>query len=119
VRGPNGGVGEETEGSKGVGSPMEGATILTGQNSRSSRGLDYQPKSTHGGTHGSGHICGRGWPCWTSVGGEALSLVGVPCPSVRGCQDGKAGVGEGSTLIEAGGSGDGIRGFWKGDLERG
>jgi hypothetical protein len=27
---------------------------------RSSRGLDHQPKSTHGGTRDSGSICGRG-----------------------------------------------------------
>jgi hypothetical protein len=38
-------------------------------------------------THGSGRICGRGWPYWTSVGGEALAPEGVLCPSVggRGC----------------------------------
>jgi hypothetical protein len=33
--------------------------------------LDHQPKCTHGGTHGSNLICGRGWPCWTSVEEEA------------------------------------------------
>jgi hypothetical protein len=32
---------------------------------RTSRGLDHQPKNTHGA------ICDRGWPCWISVGGEA------------------------------------------------
>ena len=37
---------------------------------------------THGGTHGSNHICSRGWPCQTSVGGEALGPVKVQCPSV-------------------------------------
>jgi hypothetical protein len=30
-----------------------------------------------GGTHGSGCICSRGWPCWTSVGGEALGPEGI------------------------------------------
>jgi hypothetical protein len=37
--------------------------------------MDYQPKSTHGVTYGSGHICGRGWPC-ISVRGEALGPEG-------------------------------------------
>jgi hypothetical protein len=27
--------------------------------------------------HDAGHICGREWPCWTSVGGEALGPEGV------------------------------------------
>ena len=50
---------------RGVCSPMEGATVSTGQNPQSSQGLDHQqPKSTHGGTHGSNCTCGRGWPCW-------------------------------------------------------
>ena len=44
---------------------------------QSSQELDYQPKNTHGGTHGAGHICDRGRPCWTSVGGEALGIEGV------------------------------------------
>jgi hypothetical protein len=39
---------------------------------QNSQGLNHQPKSTHGGTNGSKHICSRGWPCWTSVGREAL-----------------------------------------------
>jgi hypothetical protein len=38
-------------------------------------------------------ICGRGWPCWTSVGGEALGPEGVQCPSVGECQGGNMGVG--------------------------
>jgi hypothetical protein len=42
----------------------------------SSQELDHQPKNTHGATHGSGHICGRAWSCWTSVGGEAFGLEG-------------------------------------------
>ena len=27
------------------------------------------------GTHGSSHICSRGWPCWASVGEDALGPV--------------------------------------------
>jgi hypothetical protein len=38
---------------------------------QSSQGLNHQPKSTHGGTHGSSRICSRGWPYWASMGGEA------------------------------------------------
>jgi hypothetical protein len=40
------------------------------------------PKSTHGGTHGSSCICGRGWPSQTSMGGEALGPMKAVCPSV-------------------------------------
>jgi hypothetical protein len=35
----------------------------TTRSSQQSWGLDHQPKRIHGGTHDSGHICGRGWPC--------------------------------------------------------
>jgi hypothetical protein len=90
---PNGGVGEGTEEDEGVYSPMEGATVSIGQTSRSSRGPVHQPKNTHGVTHGAGHICGRGWSCRTSVGGEALGSVGVQCPSIGECQSRKMGVG--------------------------
>jgi hypothetical protein len=50
-------------------------------------------------------FCGRGWPCWISVGGEALRPEGIGNPNVGECQGGKAKwVDEwGSTLIEAGG----------------
>jgi hypothetical protein len=41
----------------------------------SSQGLNYQPKSTHGGTHGSSYICSRGWPYLASMGREALGPV--------------------------------------------
>jgi hypothetical protein len=54
----------------------------------------HQPKTTHG----AGHICGRRWPSWTSVGGEALRSEGVRCPSVGKCQGGREEwVGEGAT----------------------
>jgi hypothetical protein len=83
--------------------------VSTGQTSQSSRGLDHQPKSTRGGTHGSSLICGRGWPCWTSVGGATLGPEGIRCSSVGECQGRKMGVGGwmGSTLIEVGGRGMG------------
>jgi hypothetical protein len=78
--------------------------VSTIQMPLSSWGLDHQPKSTHGGTHGSGHICGRGWPCWTSVGGQPLGLRGgcsmLQCKGTPGVKEGAGG---GSTLIKAGG----------------
>jgi hypothetical protein len=83
---PDGGVGEGTEVLEGFCSLMEGATVSTDQNPQNSWGLDHQPKSTHIGRHGSGCICSRGWPCWTSVGGEALGTEGVQCSRVRECQ---------------------------------
>jgi hypothetical protein len=46
----------------------------------------------------------RGWPFWTSVGGEALCPVKAQCPSLGECQDREAGVG--GLVIR-----DGIGGF--------
>jgi hypothetical protein len=78
---------------------LEGAAVSIGQTPWRSQGLEHKPKNTYGVTHDAGHICGRGWPCWTSVGGEVLGPEGVQCPSIGECQ----GVGGRSTLIEAGG----------------
>ena len=61
---------------------------------QSSQGLNHQPKSTHGGTHGSSCICSRGWPCWTSKGEEALDPEKARCLSIGKYQDREAGVGE-------------------------
>jgi hypothetical protein len=44
---------------------------------QSSQRLNHLPKRTHRGTHGSSHICTRGWACWASMGGEILALVSV------------------------------------------
>jgi hypothetical protein len=65
---------------------------------QSSQGLNHQPKSTYGGTHGSSCscyicICSRGWPCWTSMGGEALGPMKTQCPNVGEYQDREVGVG--------------------------
>jgi hypothetical protein len=88
---------------------------------RSSQWLDHQLKSTHEGTYGSGSICGRRWPCWTSVGGVALGPEGVWCPSVGEYQGWKKGVD--GWVVEhphrGMGRGDVIEGFWRRDLERG
>jgi hypothetical protein len=56
-------------------------------------GLNHQPRSIHGGTHDSIHMCSRGWPCWASVGEEALVPEKSQCPSVGECKSGDAGVG--------------------------
>jgi hypothetical protein len=57
---PNGGVRERTEGAEGVCNPIGRTTISTNQILQNSQGLNHQPKSTHGGTHGSSHIYSRG-----------------------------------------------------------
>jgi hypothetical protein len=44
--------------------------------------VKIQPKSTHGGTHGSSHIYSRGWSCEISTRGEALGPAKALCPSV-------------------------------------
>jgi hypothetical protein len=52
-----------------------GGTKMNQPVPQSSQVLNYQPKSTHGGTHGSSLICSRGWPCWVSMEGKALGPV--------------------------------------------
>ena len=48
------------------------------------QGLNHQPKTIHGGTHGSSLISSRGGPWWTSIRGDILSPGKAPYPSVRG-----------------------------------
>jgi hypothetical protein len=38
-------------------------------------------------------ICRRKWPSWPSLGGEALSLAKIICPSTGECQGQEVGVG--------------------------
>jgi hypothetical protein len=90
---PKEGARERTQGAEGVCSPIGGTTISTNQYPQSSQGLNHQPNKTHGGTHESSCICSRGWPSWSSVGGEALGPVKVLYPSVGECLDQEAGVG--------------------------
>jgi hypothetical protein len=94
-------------------SPIGGTTIWTNQYHQSSQGVNHQPKSTHGGTHGSSHICSRRWACWISVEGNALGPEKDQCPSVGECRDREAGVGE----LVSSGRGDGIWGFQRGNQE--
>jgi hypothetical protein len=78
-------------------------------------GLNHQPKNIHGRIHGSSCICSRGWPSWSSMGGEALSPVKALCPSGGESQDQEVGVGG----LVSRGRGKGIWGFWRGNQEKG
>jgi hypothetical protein len=108
---PHGGARERTEGAEEVFNSIGGTKVSINQTLQSSQGLNHQPKSTHGGTHGSSCICSKGWLCWTSVGGEALGPVKAQCPSVGECQDREAGV---SGLVSRG-RGYGVGGFCRGN----
>jgi hypothetical protein len=57
----------------------------------------------------------RGWPCRTSMGGEAPGPLKPQCPSVGECQDREVGVGG----LVSRGRGYGIGGFRRGNEERG
>jgi hypothetical protein len=63
------------------------------QPDQSYQGLNHQPRSTHGGTCGSSRLCSRGWPCWASMGEEALGPVKARCPSIGEFEVREAGVG--------------------------
>jgi hypothetical protein len=56
---PNGDARRRTEGAKGVCNPTGKTKVSTNQNLQSFQGLNYQPKSTDGGTHGSSCIGSR------------------------------------------------------------
>ena len=64
--------------------PHSGNNSVNQLDSWSSQGLDHQPKNTHGESQGSARICGRGWPCWTPVGGVAFEPEAVRCPQCMG-----------------------------------
>jgi hypothetical protein len=63
---PSGKARGSTQGAEGVCNPIRRTTMWTNQYLQSSLGLNHQPKSTHGGIHGSSCICSRGWLCGTS-----------------------------------------------------
>jgi hypothetical protein len=87
----NGVVRQRTEGAEGVCNTIGRTTISTNQTPQSSQGLNYQSRSTHGGTHASSSICNRGWPCWASMGGQALGFVKARCPRVGEFEGGEMG----------------------------
>jgi hypothetical protein len=72
---PNGRVRKRMEGDEGVYNPIGRTTVSINQIAQNSQGLYHQPKSTHGGTHGSSCICSRGCPCLASMGREAFGTV--------------------------------------------
>jgi hypothetical protein len=55
-------------------------------------GTKYQPKTTHGVTHGLSRMCSKGWLCQVSIGGAALGPVKAQCPSIGECQGREVGV---------------------------
>ena len=68
---PNGGSGGWSRGAEGVYSPMGRTMTSDTQTPQDSKGLNHQPR----GIHGSIQKCGRGIPCWASVGGMVLGQV--------------------------------------------
>ena len=70
---PDGEVGGWTGGAEGVYSPMGGTMISATQMPQDSQGLNHQSR----GTLGSSQKCGRGMPCWASVGEMVLGQVKV------------------------------------------
>ena len=90
---PNEGARESTQGVEGVCSPIGGQQYEY-QYSQSSQGLNHQPKSTRGGTHGSSFICSREWPSRPSMGREALGSVKVLFPRLPGTGSRSGWVGE-------------------------
>ena len=76
---------KRTQGVEGFWSPIGGTIIWTNQYSHRFQGLNHQPKSTHGGAHGSSCIRSRGWPNRTSMAGEAFGPVQALCPIVGEC----------------------------------
>ena len=86
-------LGGRTEGTEGVCNPIERTTILTNQTLQISQGINHQPKNTYGVTHDSSLICSRGWPCWASMGGEALGPVKAKYRGIPGQGGGSGWVG--------------------------
>jgi hypothetical protein len=69
-----GGIRERTEGAGEVSNPIA-RSISTNQ---SCQGLNHQPRSTHGVTHSSSHICSRGCPCRASMREEVQWRLNAP-----------------------------------------
>jgi len=70
----NGGVRERIEGTERVCNPIR-TRASTNQSPQSSQGLNHHPKRLQGWIYSFICICSRGWPCWASMGGEALGPV--------------------------------------------
>jgi hypothetical protein len=59
--------------------------MLAGQSTHCSQKLDQEPRTVQTGSYGFRCIYSRGWPCLTSMGGEALGHVVTWCHSRGGC----------------------------------
>jgi hypothetical protein len=53
---------------------LRGSNSVNQPDPQCSWGLDHQPKSTHGKTHGSSHTCGREWAFWKQWEERPLGL---------------------------------------------
>ena len=62
--------------------PYPSLPLLPKPPTPASLGLNHQTKKTHGGTLVSSCVCSRGWPSRPSMGGEALGLAKILCPSI-------------------------------------
>ena len=95
-------AGGRTEGAEGGCIPI-GRAISTNWTTPCSKRLNHQPKSIHGGIHGSRYICSRGWPYLTWMREEALGPVEASCPSIGHARRVRQElvVGWRSTLLEA------------------
>jgi hypothetical protein len=71
----NEGIRERTEGTDRDCNSIGRIKISTNQNSQTYQGLNHQPKSTHGRSHGSSYICTRGLRFLASMEGEFLGPV--------------------------------------------
>jgi hypothetical protein len=112
---PQEGARERTLEAEGVCSPIKGTTIWTNQYPQNSLGLNHQPYSTHGGTHGSSYIYSRGWPSQSTLGGEVLGSMKALYPGVEEWQGQE--VGMGGLVSRRIGGGD--MGFSEGKLGKG
>ena len=81
---PSGGAGGRNGGAEGDCNPI-GRRMLAGQSTHCSQKLDQEPRTVQTGSYGFSCIYSRGWPCLTSMGGEALGHVVTWCHSRGGC----------------------------------
>jgi hypothetical protein len=95
-RAPNEEARESTQRAKGGFNTIGGSTISTNQS-------PHPPKN-----YVSSCICGKGWPSQPSMGGEALGLVKILCPSTGECQGQEMEVGRLRSRVGGGGIGDSI-----------
>ena len=83
---PNGGVRGRTKGAEEVCNPIGRTKLSTNQTPPELPGTKPLTKDYTWRNPWVQCICSRGWPCWSSMGKEALGLVKVRCPSVEECK---------------------------------